>query len=65
MSSADIPYLTASCSCSPRSLGSLKETGRPYGLAFIGTAFSERTLIRLMSAYEANFAPRQVPAQLV
>ncbi|KAK4705108.1 amidase, partial [Phenoliferia sp. Uapishka_3] len=45
-------------------LGYLNATGQPFGLAFIGTAYSERTLIQLMSAFEANFPPRRVPQQL-
>ena len=46
-------------------LGILSKSGDPFGLSFIGTKFSEPTLIRLMSAYEASFPPRAMPLQLL
>ncbi|KAJ9121281.1 hypothetical protein QFC24_004617 [Naganishia onofrii] len=46
-------------------LGTLNSTGAPFGLSFIGRKWSEPTLIALMAAYEANFPPRAVPAQLM
>ncbi|KAM0546456.1 hypothetical protein ACHAPJ_010812 [Fusarium lateritium] len=36
----------------------------PYGLAFVGHRYDEATVIRAMSAYEANFADRKVPQLL-
>ncbi|KAF4972518.1 hypothetical protein FSARC_942 [Fusarium sarcochroum] len=33
----------------------------PFGLAFVGRRYDEGTVIRAMSAYEANFAARKVP----
>ncbi|KAL8280372.1 hypothetical protein RQP46_007289 [Phenoliferia psychrophenolica] len=45
-------------------LGHLNGTNQPFGLSFIGTAYSERILVQLMGAFEENFPAREVPAQL-
>lgn len=39
--------------------------GQPYGLAFIARPYHEHTLIKIMSAFEANFPKRQVPRQMM
>ncbi|OQD60709.1 hypothetical protein PENPOL_c021G08157 [Penicillium polonicum] len=36
----------------------------PFGLAFVGQRYDEGTVIRAMSAYEANFPARRVPDTL-
>ena len=36
----------------------------PFGLAFVGKRYDEGTVIRAMSAYEANFPARRVPTTL-
>jgi len=36
----------------------------PFGLAFVGKRYDEGTVIRAMSAYEANFPARRVPTTI-
>ena len=38
--------------------------GQPYGLSFIARPFDERSLIRVMGAFEESFPKRRVPVQM-
>jgi Asp-tRNA(Asn)/Glu-tRNA(Gln) amidotransferase A subunit family amidase len=42
-------------------LARLKQSGRPYGLSVVAKAGQERTILAIMSAYEANFDARALP----
>lgn len=42
-------------------LGYLEFNGRPFGMAAITSGHQEATLIKVQSAWEATFPPRQPP----
>lgn len=46
-------------------LGYVKESGRPFGLAFFTGAGEEEMLIRVLGAWEKEFGVRRVPSALV